>query len=293
MAFNIDKFAETSQRVKWADLDMGEFITRPLPENTLRCLRYMCDVEYHTVCYMRDMLVTPSHQDKDVSTFMTMWNREEYWHGEALAEVLGLHGIVVDYDELKAKRMKLGWSESLKPLKQSLLSNMVGADFIATHMAWGAANEWSAVAAYRRLADLEKHPVLAVLLKRIAAQERHDHAAALDAKGRGIHHIGAGDQAIDQAFEEDRLRDLPGDPPSDMRVVSGTDFRGLGRRCRGSGIGLSHRPFQRLHDVGTLHGLTSVLAAMTAALIMSGCRRVVGRACVFAATAPRSILGLL
>ncbi|MDO5367600.1 MAG: ferritin-like domain-containing protein, partial [Kocuria sp.] len=75
MAFNIDKFAETSQRVKWADLDMGEFVTRPLPEDTLRCLRYMCDVEYHTVCYMRDMLVTPSHQDKDVSTFMTMWNR--------------------------------------------------------------------------------------------------------------------------------------------------------------------------------------------------------------------------
>ncbi|WP_016996849.1 hypothetical protein [Kocuria atrinae] len=185
MAFNIDKFAETSQRVKWADLDMGEFITRPLPENTLRCLRYMCDVEYHTVCYMRDMLVTPSHQDKDVSTFMTMWNREEYWHSEALAEVLGLHGIVVDYDELKAKRMKLGWSESLKPLKQSLLSNMVGADFIATHMAWGAANEWSAVAAYRRLADLEKHPVLAVLLKRIAAQEsRHVAFYATQARRR-------------------------------------------------------------------------------------------------------------
>ena len=38
MAFNIDKFAETSQRVKWADLDMGEFITRPLP-----CLLYTSD----------------------------------------------------------------------------------------------------------------------------------------------------------------------------------------------------------------------------------------------------------
>ena len=38
-------------------------------------------------------------------------------------------------------------------------------------MAWGAANEWSANAAYLRLAELEEHPVLAELLKRIAAQE--------------------------------------------------------------------------------------------------------------------------
>ena len=174
MVLNIDKFADTFQRVRWADLGRGEFVARPLPEDTLRCLRYMCDVEYHTVCYMRNMLVAASHQDKDVSPFMTMWNREDYWHGEAPAEVLGVHGIVVDCDVPKAKRVKLGWSEVLKSLKQSLVSSMVGAGFMATHMAWGAANEWSAVAAYRRLANREKHPVLAVLLERIAEQEsRH------------------------------------------------------------------------------------------------------------------------
>jgi len=39
------------------------------------------------------------------------------------------------------------------------------------HMAWGAANEWSAIAAYNRLADLESHPVLSELLRRIARQE--------------------------------------------------------------------------------------------------------------------------
>ena len=41
-------------------------------------------------------------------------------------------------------------------------------------MAWGAANEWSAITAYNRMADLEEDPVLAELLKRIAKQEaRH------------------------------------------------------------------------------------------------------------------------
>ncbi len=124
----------------------------------------MCDVEYHTVCYLRDMLVTPSHRDDDVSAFMTMWNREEFWHGEALADVLGAHGVTVDFDELKAKRISLGWKDRLDPVKQSLMGNIVGKDFVAVHMIWGAVNEWSAIAAYNRLADLEKHPVLAELL---------------------------------------------------------------------------------------------------------------------------------
>ncbi|MDM4761767.1 ferritin-like domain-containing protein [Galbitalea sp. SE-J8] len=174
MAFDIDRFSETSVPVTWTDLDFSEFERTPLPEDSLRALRYMCDVEYHTVCYLRDMLVTPSHEDEDVSAFMTMWNREEFWHGEALAAVLGAHGITVDFDELKATRLKLGWKDRLDPVKQSLLGNLVGKDFIATHMTWGAANELSAVAAYRRMAELEQHPVLAVLLKRIAQQEtRH------------------------------------------------------------------------------------------------------------------------
>ena len=120
------------------------------------------------------MLVTPSHREEDAGDFMTVWNREEFWHGEALAAVLQRHGIVVDYDELKSKRVKLGWQQALSPLKQSVLSSLAGTDFVAVHMTWGAANELSAVAAYRRLAAMNDHPALTPLLKRIAQQEtRH------------------------------------------------------------------------------------------------------------------------
>ncbi|BDI23710.1 ferritin-like domain-containing protein [Herbiconiux sp. L3-i23] len=185
MAFDIDEYTETSESVGWEDLDFDAFKTDPLPEQTLRSLRYMCDVEYHTVCYLRDLLVTPSHKERDVSAFMTMWNREEFWHGEALAHVLGLHGVTVDFDELKAKRLKLGWRDKLGPLRQSILGNVVGNDFVAVHMSWGAANEWSAVAAYRRLAKLEKHPTLSPLLQRIAQQEtRHVAFYASQARAR-------------------------------------------------------------------------------------------------------------
>src|SRR5579875_1791674 len=174
MAFDIDTFAGTSTKMRWDDLDLDAFRRDPLPERTLRTLRYMCDVEYHTVCYLRDMLVTPSHTDGEVSTFMTMGNREEYWHGEALAAVLGVHGITVEFDQVKANRMKVGWKDRLDPIKQSLLSNIVGKDFVAVHMSWGMANERSAAAGYRRLIKLEPHPALGPLLKRIAQQEtRH------------------------------------------------------------------------------------------------------------------------
>jgi hypothetical protein len=174
MAFDIDKFTETSVRVPWDDLDLEQFREHPLPDDTLRTLRYMTDVEYHTVCYTRDLLTTPSHKEADVSSFMTMWNREEFWHGEALSTVLGIHGITVDFDEIKAGRLKLGWKDRLDPIKQSIAGKIVGNDFVAVHMAWGAANELSAIQAYNRMAELEKNPTLAELLRRIAKQEaRH------------------------------------------------------------------------------------------------------------------------
>lgn len=174
MAFDIDKFTETSVRVPWDDLDLEQFREHPLPADTLRTLRYMTDVEYHTVCYTRDLLTTPSHKEADMSSFMTMWNREEFWHGEALATVLGIHGITVDFDEIKAGRLKLGWKDRLDPIKQSIAGKIVGNDFVAVHMAWGAANELSAIQAYNRMAELEKNPTLAELLRRIAKQEaRH------------------------------------------------------------------------------------------------------------------------
>ena len=174
MAFDLEKFATTSDRVRWEDLDFDTFYAQPLDAETLRSLRYMCDVEYHTTCYLRDLLVTRSHREDEARGFMTTWNREEFWHGEALSAVLQRHGIIVDYDELKARRIKLGWDLALGPARQAMGSTLVGDDFIAVHMTWGAANELSAVAAYRRLSEMVKHPALSPLLKRIAQQEtRH------------------------------------------------------------------------------------------------------------------------
>jgi len=140
----------------------------------LRCLRYMSDVESHTICYLRDLLVTPSHKDPEVTAFLTMWAYEEFWHGEALDEVLRAHDVPADYGHIRRVRLAQGFRDRLAPIEQSLAANIIGDDFVAVHMTWGAINEWSAHAAYARMIDRENHPELTKLLRRVQHQEsRH------------------------------------------------------------------------------------------------------------------------
>ncbi len=183
MSFDIDNYARTAAPVRWDDLDLDSFARHPLSD-ALRCLRYMSDVETHTVCYLRDLLVTPSHADPEVTVFLTMWNMEEFWHGELLDAVLHRHGVPTGAEHTSALRKRLGWSDRLAPVRQSLLANLIiGKDFIATHMAWGAIKEWYAHSAYNRLIQSEKHPVLTEILRRIARQETR-HVAFYNSQAR-------------------------------------------------------------------------------------------------------------
>ena len=89
---DIDRYVERAGRLDLTGIDFDAFRRTPLDPDVLRCLRYMHDVEHHTVCYLRDLLVTPAHRDPRVTTFLTVWNYEEMWHGDALGRVLAAHG---------------------------------------------------------------------------------------------------------------------------------------------------------------------------------------------------------
>jgi hypothetical protein len=185
MGFNIEQYRRAVRPIEYQDLDYAAFVTRPLSEGALRCLRYMCDIESHTVCYLRDLLVTPSHTDPVVTTFLTMWAYEEYWHGEALAAVLEAHGIPTGEAHIRAVRTRQGWRDRISPITQAVAANLVGVDFVAVHMTFGAINEWSTHAGYARLAAIEHHPVLTELLNRIMKQEtRHVAFYATQARER-------------------------------------------------------------------------------------------------------------
>ena len=150
---------------------MGSFVSRPLDAKSLRSLRYMHDVEFHTVCYLRDLLLTPAHIDPTVTAFLGVWVYQEYWHGEALAEVLAAHDETSGARRVTPMRQQLGWKDKLRPMLMSAGGIVGGTDFVAAHMAWGAVNEWMTQAGHSLLASRAGHPVLSELVGRIMRQE--------------------------------------------------------------------------------------------------------------------------
>ncbi len=174
MRLDMEEWIRRAAPVRTDDLDLDAFIERPLTPESLRCLRYMHDVEYHTVCYMRDLLLTPAHADPELTAFLTIWNFEEFWHGEAIAAVLKAHGEEAGQPRVRELRHVRRVREMLQPLFHWTVTRFAGDEMVATHMTWGAINEWTAQAAYGRLAALADHPELTKLLRRIMRQEgRH------------------------------------------------------------------------------------------------------------------------
>jgi hypothetical protein len=174
VARDIETWVERSARLDLDGIDFDTFVERPLSPEALRCLRYMHDVEYHTVCYLRDLLVTSAHADPEITTFLSMWCYEEYFHGDAIARVLDVHGEVAGNPRVAAVRQRRRWRDKVDPIAHLLGSAIAGPSFIAIHMSWGALNEWTTQAGYARLIAKADHPTLTDLLRRIMRQEgRH------------------------------------------------------------------------------------------------------------------------
>jgi hypothetical protein len=184
VSIDIDTLVRRSARLQVEDLDLGVFTHRPLDPATLRCLRYMHDVEGHTVCYLRDMLVTSAHRDPGVTAFLTCWNYEEHWHGDAIGQVLDAHGEVAGRSRLSEMRRRLPTGDGLRPMMFTITSALTR-HLVALQMAWGAVNEWTTQAGYARLAVKADNPVLGELLRRIMRQEgRHIDFYADQARSR-------------------------------------------------------------------------------------------------------------
>ncbi len=94
MRTTIDSYKARAGRLDLEGVDFGDFRDQPLSPESLRSLRYMHDIEHHTVCYLRDLLLTPAHQDPEITSFLSCWVYEEMWHGEAIGQVLEAHGEV-------------------------------------------------------------------------------------------------------------------------------------------------------------------------------------------------------
>jgi Fatty acid desaturase len=150
----------------WADVPRY-----PVSPETIRTLRYMQDVESHTIIYLRELLATRAVDEPDVATFLACWLYEETLHGLALARFLDAAG-----HPIGPRARPRGQEPLVKRLESAGVAflSRLWPDFCALHMTWGAINEMTALTGYRRLAKLDGHPVLAQLLDRIALDEsRH------------------------------------------------------------------------------------------------------------------------
>jgi hypothetical protein len=143
---------------------------RPLPDAAVRALRFMQDVESHTIVYARTLLSTRAVDEPEIAAFLATWLYEESRHGLALARLLAANGTP---PLARPPRSRPGAGERVRQLGARLASRL-WAGFPAVHMLWGAINELTTLTGYQRLARLAPHPVLGALLARIVRDEaRH------------------------------------------------------------------------------------------------------------------------
>jgi hypothetical protein len=256
MSITVDSYKKLVAPVVTDDIDFAEFASHPLDEDSLRCLRYMHDIELHTVCYLRDILVTSSHRDAELTTFLTLWCYEEFWHGEAIAAVLEAHGETAGSTRVGALRRSRRVKESLKPLAHGLASMVAGRSISAVQMMWGAVNEWTTQASYAQLARRADHPVLTKLLRRIMRQEgRHIdfYTAQAAARLAGNKHA----QAITRTALRKVWAPVGSDvqPESEVRHLIGYLFGG------DDGLEMAERIDRRIDRLPGLSGLRLVTTA--------------------------------
>src|SRR5438445_9101302 len=170
-AFDLDAWVARSRAIDLSEIDWSVVPRHPVPTEAIRTLRYMQDIESHTIIYTRMLLATRAIDDPEVATFLACWLYEETFHGLALARFLEAAGHPVG--ERRRPRSRESLAQWLESRAIAALSS-VWPDFCAVHMVWGAINELTTLTGYRRLAAIAGHPVLTELLERIMGDEsRH------------------------------------------------------------------------------------------------------------------------
>jgi hypothetical protein len=260
MRTTIDSYKDRAGRLELDGIDVEAFADRPLSPSGLRCLRYMHDIEHHTVCYMRDLLLTPAHRDPDITAFLSCWVYEELFHGEALAMVLEAHGIPAGAPRVADLRERRKWKDAGGLALHLGASALAGRTFIALHMSWGAVNEWTTQAAYARLAAREGHPVLSELMSRIMRQEgRHIDFYAAEATRRLAASRGA--RTLSRAALGRFWRPVGSGVMPEVEVAFLSDYLFSGPDGRAAARRIDRR-VDRLPGLGDLHLVDRALDAL-------------------------------
>jgi|SRR5581483_1233769 len=163
---DIESYAARSRALDLRGIAWDDVPRHPLTPEVLRTLRYMQDIETHTIVYLRTLLSTRAMDDPDVATFLACWFYEETFHGRALARFLDAAGEPVT-PRPRSRLTFPQWAEA----RATAVVARAWRDFVGVHMTWGAINELTTLVGYQRLAARADHPVLTELLARIVRDE--------------------------------------------------------------------------------------------------------------------------
>lgn len=192
MGFAIDRFLELSKAVNTADLDWAYIREVGVTDDEARSLRYMSDVESHTIIFLRDLLSGHTARDREITAFLSCWVYEETHHGYALNKFLDGCGRPRDPHRFEQVIKSAGFKEWFEAFCTINLAKLTS-HFAATHMVWGAIQEMLAAAAYTQLAYYTRNRELSKLLLRMAKDERRHQAFYYDqAEKRLCHPIAIG-----------------------------------------------------------------------------------------------------
>lgn len=153
------------------DLPWKSVKETPIDPKFVPVLLYMRDVEVLTDMYHQELQRTPTGRDPIISKFMERWGIEEITHGQVINRFLNEAGYDTPDNWQSQTRKNVPTTYHATTYLMTMLTNLLGSRFTATHMTFGAIHEMSTAQAYRRMKGLANHPVLSQILDGIIREE--------------------------------------------------------------------------------------------------------------------------
>ena len=171
LRFDVERYVRHSKKVDISDIDLTQAARHPVTDEEIHALSYMCDIESHTVVYLRAILNTCAIEDPQTTAFLSCWAYEEFFHGHTLRLFLDAIGAPISTTRMLEVQKATSFMEWLKELGSSILCQF-SRHFHAAYLTYGAISELSTLEGYGVLARRTQNPVLAEVLRRLAKDER-------------------------------------------------------------------------------------------------------------------------
>ncbi|HLS24400.1 MAG TPA: hypothetical protein VK063_00840 [Beutenbergiaceae bacterium] len=153
--FDLREFLDEPRPVHLADDEHADLQARHLPPGVLAVLEHMRRTEHSLLDWMRDVLITPTQVEADVTAFLTTWAYEKYWLGQTLQRLLLAHPAVPVPPPGRWARISDELHERMWPVVGTIGTNLAGPAVTAGHLA-------------RALADTLAQRVTAIRLAQVS-----------------------------------------------------------------------------------------------------------------------------